>query len=215
MLDLDATATPDELSKRYRHLAKVHHPDRCGGDGARMKELTAAYNVITDCAGRSASASMHSGAQARQPPPRHKKEQSSAGYQYAQYPGEQPWSFSDAYKRAGRTPRLEVQAMHFRTVWNRPSFDEEMFQVWAKKNFKSEHEALAYVFRDDSQRLSTARSQRSGSGKGRVLRRSMRTYLRIEDLQKELEKLAGPMHQLGVALMGIWLVLSVTLYMSD
>ncbi|HEX4207467.1 MAG TPA: J domain-containing protein [Ktedonobacteraceae bacterium] len=44
-LGLPPHATPQQIKKRYRALAKRHHPDR-GGDPQQMQRIIAAYEVL-------------------------------------------------------------------------------------------------------------------------------------------------------------------------
>jgi DnaJ domain/Pentapeptide repeats (8 copies) len=49
LLDLEPTATADEIRKAYRKLAKVYHPDLNPGDAAaaqRFKEIDEAYRIL-------------------------------------------------------------------------------------------------------------------------------------------------------------------------
>ena len=46
VLGLRPGATEGEVAVAYRELAKLHHPDRSDDDGARMREVNAAYDVI-------------------------------------------------------------------------------------------------------------------------------------------------------------------------
>ncbi len=46
VLGLRPGATEGEVATAYRELAKRHHPDRSSDDGARMREVNAAYDAI-------------------------------------------------------------------------------------------------------------------------------------------------------------------------
>eukprot|EP00392_Amoebophrya_sp_AT5.2_P003878 g3883.t1 len=46
-LELDKNATPADIKKAYRKLAIKHHPDK-GGDPETFKEITKAYEVLSD-----------------------------------------------------------------------------------------------------------------------------------------------------------------------
>ncbi len=45
VLGLPPGATPQQIKRRYRALAKRHHPDR-GGDPQQMQRIIAAYEVL-------------------------------------------------------------------------------------------------------------------------------------------------------------------------
>jgi len=47
MLDVDKNATFDQIKKSYRKKALKEHPDK-GGDPEKFKELTYAYEVLSD-----------------------------------------------------------------------------------------------------------------------------------------------------------------------
>ena len=52
VLGVSSTASPKEITKAYRKLARSHHPDAKGGDEERFKEVSAAYDVLGDDAKR-------------------------------------------------------------------------------------------------------------------------------------------------------------------
>jgi molecular chaperone DnaJ len=51
VLGVDRKASPEDIKKAYRRLARQHHPDRNPGDAkaeAKFKEVSAAYDVLGD-----------------------------------------------------------------------------------------------------------------------------------------------------------------------
>lgn len=46
-LEVEKTATPKEIKKAYFRLSKLHHPDK-GGDEHKFKEISAAYEILSD-----------------------------------------------------------------------------------------------------------------------------------------------------------------------
>lgn len=51
VLGLPSTATPQQIKRRYRTLAKQHHPDR-GGDPREMQRIIAAYELLKEQSGQ-------------------------------------------------------------------------------------------------------------------------------------------------------------------
>ena len=48
ILGLEKTATETEIKRAYRKLAHEHHPDKGGGDEKKFKEVSEAYQVLSD-----------------------------------------------------------------------------------------------------------------------------------------------------------------------
>jgi len=64
-LGVKPEASPDEIKKAYRKLAKQYHPDSTGGDKAkesRFKEVSQAYDVLGDTKKRAQYDAVRSGA---------------------------------------------------------------------------------------------------------------------------------------------------------
>jgi hypothetical protein len=47
-LQLPRGASADDVRAAYRRLAREHHPDRAGADGAAMTRINQAYEVLSD-----------------------------------------------------------------------------------------------------------------------------------------------------------------------
>lgn len=47
-LGVSETATPDEIKKAYRKLANQHHPDKHGGDDSLFKDISVAYDTLSN-----------------------------------------------------------------------------------------------------------------------------------------------------------------------
>lgn len=47
VLGLPRSATKQEITRRFRQLAREHHPDH-GGDAAKMVQITNAYNALRE-----------------------------------------------------------------------------------------------------------------------------------------------------------------------
>src|SRR6266496_1236346 len=48
ILGVSKSASADEIKRAYRKLAMEHHPDKHGGDDAKFKELSEAYETLKD-----------------------------------------------------------------------------------------------------------------------------------------------------------------------
>ncbi|MBI3573456.1 molecular chaperone DnaJ [Candidatus Kaiserbacteria bacterium] len=48
ILGIDKKASKDDIKKAFRTLAHKHHPDKKGGDEAKFKEASEAYNILSD-----------------------------------------------------------------------------------------------------------------------------------------------------------------------
>ena len=40
------TATMEEISKAYKKLAKIHHPDKITGNTEKFQQINYAYNIL-------------------------------------------------------------------------------------------------------------------------------------------------------------------------
>src|SRR6266850_654870 len=48
ILGVQKVASEDEIKKAYRKLAHQYHPDKPGGDEKKFKEISEAYQVLSD-----------------------------------------------------------------------------------------------------------------------------------------------------------------------
>lgn len=62
VLEVDSTASKEEISKKYRKLARTYHPDMMpDGDDSKFKEVSEAYDVIGDTEKRKSYDAQRSG----------------------------------------------------------------------------------------------------------------------------------------------------------
>ena len=54
ILGVPRTASPEEIKKAYRKLAMANHPDRTGGDDAKFKQISEAYEILSNSDKRNA-----------------------------------------------------------------------------------------------------------------------------------------------------------------
>jgi len=47
ILEVTETSTSEEISKSYRRLSMIHHPDRPGGDKAKFQKISEAYETLS------------------------------------------------------------------------------------------------------------------------------------------------------------------------
>lgn len=48
VLNIDSSASQEEIKKSFRVLAQKYHPDKSGGDGEKFKEINEAYQTLSD-----------------------------------------------------------------------------------------------------------------------------------------------------------------------
>ena len=48
ILEVDSSATTDEIKKAFRRLALIHHPDKNNGDNSKFNEINEAYETLSD-----------------------------------------------------------------------------------------------------------------------------------------------------------------------
>jgi len=51
-LNVSRDASPEAIKKSYRKLVKIHHPDKTGGDDIKFKQISEAYETLSDPAKR-------------------------------------------------------------------------------------------------------------------------------------------------------------------
>ena len=48
VLEVEKSATTEEIKKNYRRLSLKYHPDKNNGDGEMFKKISEAYQVLSD-----------------------------------------------------------------------------------------------------------------------------------------------------------------------
>ena len=48
VLGVEKDASPETIKKAYRKLAKEHHPDKKGGNSEKFKDISSAYETLSD-----------------------------------------------------------------------------------------------------------------------------------------------------------------------
>ena len=48
VLGIQKGASKDDIKKAFRTLAHKYHPDKAGGDPSKFKEVSEAYQVLSD-----------------------------------------------------------------------------------------------------------------------------------------------------------------------
>ncbi len=48
ILGVEKTATEDDIKKAYRKLAHQYHPDKAGGNAEKFKEVSEAYQILSN-----------------------------------------------------------------------------------------------------------------------------------------------------------------------
>ncbi len=116
VLGLRPGATEGEVAAAYRELAKLHHPDRSADDGARMREVNAAYDAIGR-RGRDAAPALVAGQSRR----------AGAGARTAARAAPGSWLAPALRRQLGRElldslqPREDVLLVADASTWDSPS----------------------------------------------------------------------------------------------
>ncbi len=100
VLDVPRRATPEELKRRWRDLAREHHPDRAVGDApeqqrltARMARINAAYDLLRD-------------------PVRRARHDASPSAQRASHDPDEPGDGSGRWREPGASSETGVPGRH-------------------------------------------------------------------------------------------------------
>eukprot|EP00668_Euglena_longa_P040874 GGOE01053800.1.p1 GENE.GGOE01053800.1~~GGOE01053800.1.p1 ORF type:complete len:237 (+),score=40.56 GGOE01053800.1:32-742(+) len=147
LFGLKKNVTAKELSDRYRELAKEHHPDRLGGDENKMKELSAAYEVILKHMSVSKSSAGPQSASTAGYTKHSAETMQASAFQYADFPTADTNAKSHQQASAAphqqETPRtqLTVETRYWAKVHGTPFCDDHLFEEWVKQNFKNVEEA--------------------------------------------------------------------------